>query len=103
MSEAANRIRNSMRQLAKQVTPDEALADLVYGHVLQIDPLRVHIENKFMLEPGQVILSRLCKPLTVEGIEVWRGIETGDTLTMLRVGKGRLYYALEHTGGDDDT
>lgn len=86
--------------------------DLLYGTVLAVAPLQVQIDsdNTFILSETFLILSPLCQekvvtlPVTVTTSEgsgtgtatgqVWRGLQAGDRVALLRVQSGSKYIVL---------
>lgn len=70
------------------------LTDLVYGEVLEINPLVIKVDNRFTVTEGYLILSPLCQE-----VSWWRGLIVGDIVRMLRLSQGQLFYVMEREGG----
>lgn len=91
----------------KQMSPRESdLADMVYGTVRSTSPLKIRVDNMtFDLDSRFFILSRMVRNLTVTvkideksgSAQVFRPLETGDRVTMLRVQHGKKFYVLERS------
>ena len=81
------------------------LSDLVYGVVTQASPLVIRVENRMDVTSNFLILSRMVKELTVTitidgksgSATVFRNLQVGDGVTMLRVQQGKKFYVLERT------
>ena len=90
----------------KQAKPGPSdLSDLVYGIVTQTSPLVIRVENRMNVTSNFLILSRMVKDLTVTikidgksgSALVFRNLQVGDGVTMLRVQQGKKFYVLERT------
>lgn len=91
----------------KQMTPKtNDLADMVYGTVTGTSPLKIRVDNMtFDLDNRFFILSRMVRNLTVTitidgksgSAQVFRPLETGDRVSMLRVQHGQKFYVLERS------
>ena len=107
-----------MQEVARAEHLRSAPMAFVYGTVQGVDPLTVSVEGRFLLEGSQLVLSAMCRPLTItvashahtdaEGrdtdtrlaeVQVWRGLAQGDTVRMLSCKAGQLYYVLEREEG----
>lgn len=116
---AGEKLVKIMRQMNKESGKSSAMVGLVFGEVLSIAPLEIRIDSRFNITEEFIMLSNLCKEksfqieqLTVidnspnphthgtkiTDVQMWRGIQVGDKLRMLRVGEGQLFYALERVG-----
>lgn len=93
-----------LAQLIKNSRPKESeLADLVYGHVISTSPLIIRVENRFEIGSNFIELSRMVKELvisiTIEGktgsATVFRNLQSGDKVRMLRVQNSQKFYVLE--------
>lgn len=81
----------------------DELSDLVYGKVTKSSPLTILVDNRFELTRPFLVLSRMVKDLTVTisidgksgSAKVFRSLQVGDGVLMLRVQKGQKYYVLE--------
>lgn len=120
------------------------IPDLLYGEVLEIDPLKIKIDNRFEIDETFLILSNFVKekkiilsnedeedghlhiiepfetqsagdpihthviPQTKTSRELteiilWRGLEIGDIVRILRINKGQMFYVLEREEESNDT
>ncbi|MGL9971573.1 DUF2577 family protein [Enterococcus sp. DIV1420a] len=88
----------------KQSRPKESeFSDLIYGQVISTDPLNIRLENRFEISAPFIELSQMVKNLTiavnVEGkigyATVFRDLEVGDKVRMLRAQKSQKYYVIE--------
>ena len=97
MSDAANRLRLGMQQIAKGAVPDTELADLVYGRVKTIMPLEIHLENGLPVYESQLVVSPFCSPRTVHQIDLQEGDHTHTYIDDLGVtrdtGKSKSNFA----------
>lgn len=105
-------IMNSIRSEDKSDT-----TDLLFGTVSSISPLKIKIDNRYEITQEFIILSALCKQTVIsvpahshsysEGqtgtaltsITLWRGLQTGDRVRILRFNKGQSFYVLEREAG----
>ncbi|AUJ86840.1 DUF2577 family protein [Enterococcus sp. CR-Ec1] len=84
---------------------DSELSDLIYGLVTSINPLAIRIDNRYSVGSQHLILSQMVKNLTVtitidgkQGTaQVFRPLQVGDHVRMLRVSKGQKFYVLERS------
>lgn len=89
----------------KESRPKESeFSDLAFGIVTRASPLKIKVDdNGLELDSRFFILSQMVKPLsvtiTIDGKtgtgQVFRALQTGDKVRMLKVQKGQLYYVLE--------
>jgi len=104
-------------QLARLIkdcqTKEGELSDLVYGVVTSTTPLTIRVDNRFSVGSRHLLLSQMVRNLslpvtvsvTVNGesgqgtgtVQVFRPLQTGDRVKMLRVSKGQKYYVLERS------
>lgn len=87
-----------MRELGK--VPTQELADLVFGEVVQTTPtMLIKVDNRITIDSTFFILSHLCQQHTAiapnTGVVLWRGLQVGDKVRMLRVNQGQMYYVIE--------
>lgn len=78
-----------VRKETNRILDSNKLADLVYGKVVSVDPLKVSIDERFEIEKEFIHFNP-----QVKGIE----LKAGDILTMVRYKKGQLYYVVEING-----
>lgn len=84
---------------------DSELSDLIYGLVTSINPLAIRIDNRYSVGRQHLILSQMVRNLTVtitidgkQGTaQVFRPLQIGDHVRMLRVSKGQKFYVLERS------
>ncbi|NQE01865.1 DUF2577 family protein [Enterococcus gallinarum] len=84
---------------------DSELSDLIYGLVTSINPLAIRIDNHYSVGSQHLILSQMVRNLTVtitidgkQGTaQVFRPLQIGDHVRMLRVSKGQKFYVLERS------
>lgn len=83
---------------------DNELTDLIFGTVISSNPLRIKTDN-FVLDEDFLILSTMVQDkeisITIDGktgrAKVFRDLQTGDNVTMLRVSKGQRFFVLERS------
>lgn len=86
-----HRLVQLMRQAGKQ--PQNEVVDIVTGQVTSVKPLRVKIENRELTE-SFLMVGALCQQTSM-----WRGLQIGDSVLMLKVGRGQKYYMLQREEG----
>lgn len=95
---AGERLANAIKK-AKGKESD--YSDLVYGTVTSTSPLKIRVDNRFEITSQFIILSRMVKNLTITIDEkkatVFRDLQVGDGVRMLRVQNGQKYYVLERS------
>lgn len=87
----------------KRVENEES--DLVFGRVTSTSPLKVQIDSRLEVPSHFLILSRMVKDLTITitidgkrgSAQVFRSLQVGDRVRMLRVNNGQKYYVLERS------
>lgn len=82
----------------------EDLTDMLGGTVTSISPLKIRIDEKAELDEDFFILGTMVREMkpTIQGIGevvLWRGLEVGDRVRMLRVGEGQMFYVIEREEG----
>ena len=117
---AGEKLVSLMLDAGKSAMPNAEKVDLMYGKVMSIAPLKVQVVNepKLVLTEEFLILSPLCKQKLFEiptwytntaeshahtipkhpEVEVWRGLEVGDIVLMLRILRGSKFYLLQREG-----
>ncbi|WP_249686295.1 DUF2577 domain-containing protein [Enterococcus casseliflavus] len=82
---------------------------MVYGVVTSTSPLTIRVDNRFSITSRHLILSQMVRPLsvsisvTIDGktgtgsSQVFRSLQSGDRVRMLRVSKGQKYYVLDRS------
>lgn len=98
---AGERIIQTIKKAS--VLPESESAGLVFGQVIKVNPMVIRVDNRYEITNRFILLSSLCKPksITVGGevIQLWRGLQVGDTVRMIRVAKGQLFYVVEREEG----
>lgn len=84
--------------------PENDIADILYGTVTSTSPLNIKV-GAFTLTPEFLIVSPMCKAKTIDltpnelgVIIIWRGLIVGDTVQLLKCGRGQKYYVLQREG-----
>ena len=117
-----HRLAQLMRQAGQ--TPQNEVVDIIRGEVTSAKPLKVKVENRELTE-SFLILGALCKETHIYNdnilkhnhkhtcpdgttsnpisddfdILLWRGLEVGDKVLMLKVGRGQKYYVMQREEG----
>lgn len=99
-----------LARIIKDCKPkDSDLSDMVYGVVSSTSPLTIRVDNRFSITSRHLILSQMVRPLsvsisvTIDGktgtasSQVFRSLQSGDRVRMLRVSKGQKYYVLDRS------
>jgi hypothetical protein len=99
-----------LARMIKDCKPNETdLSDMVYGLVTNTSPLTIRVDNRFSITNRHLILSQMVRPLavtisvTIDGqtgsgsAQVFRSLQSGDRVRMLRVSKGQKYYVLDRS------
>ena len=107
----AERLITAIREIGKSAVPPEDMTDVVFGTVVSVTPMKIEIENKFILNAEQLILSPFClqrslaftvyttpKPVDMN-VALWQGLSVGDKVVMLRINSGQAFYVLHRAGG----
>lgn len=100
-----NRLLKVIGEVAKKGS--EHQADLVYGEVINLNPLQIKVDNRFIIGSEFITLSALCRDHTIivniagedSIIEIWKGLRLHDKVRMLRVHEGQMFYVIEKEGG----
>ena len=97
-----------VRAMRKAAAPNEnTIVDIVMGTVTSVSPLKIKTD-KLELTSSFLILSALCKPASVKTsvgdhglvtVDLWRGLEVGDAVYMLKCCNGQKYYVLQRKEG----
>ena len=103
---AGTKLIQVIQETARKVFQDSKPTDLLFGVVTSVSPLKIKVDNRFELGHEFLIISKLCKELLVEvnhsdgkeTIKIWDGLKVGDTVRLIRVHSGQLYYVLEREG-----
>ena len=80
-------------------TPQSKTTDLLFGVVTAISQLKIKVDNRFEVTADHLLLSALVKEkkVNIDGssVTLWRGLQVGDTVRLLRVNEGQMFYVLE--------
>lgn len=93
--------------------------NFVFGVVTSVNPIKIIVEGLPELQPTQIILSDKVKekkikiPNTEQGgdfphtheipeITLWRGLEKGDKVFIIRSNNGQTFYVMEVVKSDTD-
>lgn len=128
-----NRIINIIKEASRPVSSD--YADILFGEVTSLEPLKIWVDNRLEIKGEQIILSMLVKEMIIKiptpdsfththtisahstesggdvphthtiaekvtqsalpEIKLWRGLETGDKVILIRAHLGQKYYVAE--------
>ena len=113
-----HRLTQLMRMAGE--TPQNEVVDIIVGEVTSVKPLKVKVENRELTE-SFLILGALCKETHIYNdnmkkidhthgstnqsrvvdfdILLWRGLEVGDRVFMLKVARGQKYYIIQREEG----
>lgn len=117
-----HKLAQLMREAGRQ--PQNEVVDIVMGEVTSVNPLKVKVENR-ELTKSFLIVGALCQETTINQsaftipnhthniennitepskstptkVVLWRGLQVGDRVMMLKVGKGQKYYILQREEG----
>ena len=72
--------------------------DFIFGTVKSAAPLVIQPEEKLPLDADFFVLSAFCKPFSVGGTQLWRGLAAGDCVRMLQCVGGQKFYVLDREG-----
>ncbi|MDU2904586.1 MAG: DUF2577 domain-containing protein [Streptococcus mitis] len=90
------------RLLAQGVDDGTDRTDIVFGSVTSVSPLTIKVNNKLEIPESFLVLSPMVKELRTGDTEgdnkrwiVFRDLEAGDTVLMIKAQNGQLYYVLQ--------
>ena len=86
-----HRLAKMMRDAGR--TPQNEVVDIVEGEVTSASPLKVKVDNRELTE-AFLILVTLCQQTSM-----WRGLNAGDTVMMIKLARGQKYYILQRKEG----
>lgn len=121
------RLLSIMRRIVREPKKSSDYTDVVYGSVISVAPLTVQIDNKNTISGDMIVVGALCKetiiqiPFPEKGevrhkhqaihdgyhnttmempkIQLWRGLNVGDTVLMIRFAQGQKYYLMQRKEG----
>lgn len=88
-----------MREISK--TPDNEIVDLIVGTVVNDSPLTINVNNK-TYSTNFLTLGAMCQETFAEDnptFMLWRGLQIGDNVLLLKLAKGQKFYVLQRVGG----
>ena len=103
-----HRLAKMMREAGR--TPQNEVVDIVEGEVTSVSPLKVKVDNRELTE-AFLILGTLCQETfipsdyiinvnpEIEKIRLWRGLNVGDKVMMIKLARGQKYYILQRMEG----
>ena len=86
-----HRLAKMMREAGR--TPQNEVVDIVEGEVTSVSPLKVKVDNRELTE-SFLILGTLCQQTSM-----WRGLNAGDKVMMIKLARGQKYYILQRKEG----
>lgn len=101
--------------IAGQHTPSSERADIDYGVVISVSPLKVQKSNNMVLDDNFLILGKHIGKFKLKGkvtkhhhdevkgdieLEFDNSLKKGDKVTMIRLDGGQQFYILERLGED---
>lgn len=97
---SGGQILQTIQELARGQFPDSEDVRLVYGIVMTTAPLSVRIDDKITIPADLIVLTPLCEKMVIDTgyidmptIGLWRGLQIGDKVAMLRTAKAQQYVA----------
>lgn len=121
------RLLSIMRKVVREPKKSSDYTDVVYGKVISVAPLTIQIDNKNTITENMLVLGALCKqtiikipfpekgevkhkheaihngkhPTTMEmpEIQLWRGLNVGDTVILIRFAQGQKFYVMQRKEG----
>lgn len=121
------RLVHTLRKLTKTSSKSAEYTDVLYADVISVSPLTVKIDEKNVITSDMLVLGALCKqtiikiPFPQKGeirhkhqaihngmhnttmempeIELWRGLNVGDTVILIRFSQGQKYYIMQRKEG----
>ena len=86
-----HRLAKMMREAGR--TPQNEVVDIVEGEVTSVSPLKVKVDNRELTE-SFLILGTLCQQTSM-----WRGLNAGDKVMMIKLARGQKYYIIQRKEG----
>ncbi|WP_421664539.1 DUF2577 domain-containing protein [Lysinibacillus telephonicus] len=98
-----NDLLNIIKKVAINAINAQKLTTVVYGNVVDVNPLKVQIDQKLVLEKEHLKLTRNVKDFAVEAtmngskqnFTVHNGLKKGDKVSMIRVHGGQQYIIID--------
>ena len=81
-------------------------ANMVFGKVINIDPLKIKVDQKMILTSAQLVLSRsvtdyrlsVTKNVEPEWITVHKALQTDEEVILMQVSGGQKYIVIDRIG-----
>lgn len=118
------RLLSIFTKMTKEPKRSSDFSDIVYGQVISVAPLTIKIDNRNIISENMLVVGALCKqtiikiPFPEKGqvkhqhqgvhgmtsmelpqIELWRGLNVGDKVIMIRFMQGQKYFILQRKEG----
>lgn len=118
------RLLTVFRKFTKEPKKSSDFSDVVYGQVVSVAPLSIKIDDKNVISSNMLVVGALCKetiikiPFPEKGevkhkhqgvhgptsmelpqIQLWRGLNVGDTVILIRFAQGQKYFVLQRKEG----
>lgn len=88
-----------------QNRPEES-SDLLYGLVVSSAPLKIKVDNRFVVGGNQLVLTTPVRELTVPctctgggTVKVFENLKNGEKVLLIRVKRGQQYIVLDRVRG----
>lgn len=99
-------ILNVIKRVAINAVNAQVLTDVVYGTVVSINPLKIQVHQRLVLEKEHLKLTKAVKDysveMTVNGTKntytVHNDLKNGDKVTMVRAHGGQQYIIIDKEG-----
>ena len=100
-------IIKSIRKIVLQSIAAQKPANIIYGTVISISPLRVQVDQKLILEKAQLKLTRAVKDYqtsisinggTKQSCTIYNALKVGDKVTMIMAHGGQQYIIIDKEG-----
>lgn len=96
-------LMNIFTDRAVRAVEAKKLCEIVYGTVISISPLQIQVDQKTILKPYQIKLTRAVMDyeteITINGVRetctIHNGLKTGDKVTMIRVQGGQQFVVID--------
>lgn len=121
------RLVSTLIRITRKPKKSSDFTDVIYGRVTSVAPLTVQIDDKNVVTGDMLVVGALCKetiidiPFPEKGqvkhqhqaihdgyhnttmelpkIQLWRGLNVGDIVVMIRFAQGQKYFILQRKEG----